>query len=80
MTMDTDDATDRNSAPITPNWMLDISPMKKEEKIGEYYNKNMAPSPPQTVATRSLWPSGVAAVAEEGGEKWSCLYENVVGE
>lgn len=34
MTMDTDDATDRNSAPITPNCMLDISPMNKQEKNG----------------------------------------------
>jgi len=27
MTMETDDATERNRAPITPNWKLDISPI-----------------------------------------------------
>lgn len=27
MTMETDEATDRNSAPTTPNWKLDISPI-----------------------------------------------------
>lgn len=27
ITMETDDATERNRAPITPNWKLDISPI-----------------------------------------------------
>uniref|UniRef100_A0A2P2N194 Uncharacterized protein n=1 Tax=Rhizophora mucronata TaxID=61149 RepID=A0A2P2N194_RHIMU len=27
MTMETDDATERKSAPITPTWKLDISPI-----------------------------------------------------
>jgi len=27
MTMETDDATERNRAPITPNWKLDFSPI-----------------------------------------------------
>jgi hypothetical protein len=27
MTMETDDATERKSAPITPNWKVDISPI-----------------------------------------------------
>jgi hypothetical protein len=45
MTMETDDATERNRAPITPNWKLDISPIllksdlpkktKKQKKKGK---------------------------------------------
>lgn len=27
MTMETDEATERNNAPITPNWKFDISPI-----------------------------------------------------
>lgn len=30
MTMDTDDATERNNAPITPNWAPGISPIFHE--------------------------------------------------
>jgi hypothetical protein len=48
MTMETDDATERNRAPITPNWKLDISPIllksdlpkKKKNKKTKKKRKN----------------------------------------